>query len=658
MRSLLTLLPAVAVLLAWLPVLSGGAVWDDHTLLLPSVLDAAWGPLPFNPDYFRPLGIWTLRLGAGAADPLHAQHLINLLLHALNTLLVAALIRQRTGRDWEPLVLSLLYGLHPALVEGVAFISSRFDLLMTAGLLLGLTLERRLSGPWRPLCVGGAFLLAALSKEHAAAFPVVLLLWRRAEHASFAAVIREHRATWIALMLAGLLYLGLRHHALGGLLSADRVMIDPGEPLSHLLLIGRSLAGYLGLTLLPMGRLSPIHFTALPVAPDATSVGTLLGVAVLLVGLTRLGPTGWRLLAGIAALLPVLHILPLDLTGGSTIAERFLVFPAALLVVGLAVGMAPRLDWGRRPALVVGVVLWGAAALVCVRQTLPHWRSEQTLWQWGLTAAPRSPLPRINLARLLTDSGDPRAGLALAEEAIALDEQAALAWNNRGQALFHLGQLPEAAESFARAATLEPQTAMFHANLGGTLLELGELEAARAVLVEQALFWDADNVEARINLTGVYIRSGRPDLARPVIDSLEGTLPAERIAAMRADTRHSAAWLALGDHLRGQGDLPGALAALDEAAQLGAAPIDLAVSRSSVLIEAGQLSEAVRMLGEMLPGRDARVPFNLGVIAQRAGQPAEAARWFTEAAARDPAWPLPRQRLAELTAPPEDSTPR
>ncbi len=298
MRSLLTLLPAVAVLLAWLPVLSGGAVWDDHTLLLPSVLDAAWGPLPFNPDYFRPLGIWTLRLGAGAADPLHAQHLINLLLHALNTLLVAALIRQRTGRDWEPLVLSLLYGLHPALVEGVAFISSRFDLLMTAGLLLGLTLERRLSGPWRPLCVGGAFLLAALSKEHAAAFPVVLLLWRRAEHASFAAVIREHRATWIALMLAGLLYLGLRHHALGGLLSADRVMIDPGEPLSHLLLIGRSLAGYLGLTLLPMGRLSPIHFTALPVAPDATSVGTLLGVAVLLVGLTRLGPTGWRLLAG------------------------------------------------------------------------------------------------------------------------------------------------------------------------------------------------------------------------------------------------------------------------------------------------------------------------------------------------------------------------
>ena len=150
-----------------------------------------------------------------------------------------------------------------------------------------------------------------------------------------------------------------------------------------------------------------------------------------------------------------------------------------------------------------------------------------------MTTAPRSPLPRINLARQLTDAGDPRSGLALSDEAIALDPTSALGWNNRGQALFHLGELSEAANSFAKASELENDNAMFHANLGGALLELGELPAAYDVLVNRALFWDPDNVEARINLIGVHLRSGRPDLARPVIDSLDGILPDERIAGMR-----------------------------------------------------------------------------------------------------------------------------
>ncbi|MFT5686684.1 MAG: tetratricopeptide (TPR) repeat protein [Myxococcota bacterium] len=650
MRRLYALLPAIAVLLAYLPILTGEPVWDDHTLLQPAVLEAAWGPLPFNPDYFRPLGVWTLKLGASASDPMMAHHLINVLLHALNTVLIFVLIRQRTTskQDWAPLSLSLLYGLHPALVEGVAFIASRFDLLLTGALLLVLVADRGLKGVARPLAVGVAFMLAALSKEMAAAFPLALLFWHRADHDSFAAVLKERWSTYAAVVLSGLVYLGLRYQALGGLMSSDRAMIDAGSPVSHLLLIAQSIGGYLGLAVFPMGHLTPIHHIVLPIEPSSNTIGVAIAVAGLLVALPRFGPTGWRLLAGVVAMLPVINILPLDLTGGAYIAERFLVFPAALLVAGTAVFLAGRLDWRRRPVLVIGVVLWSGAALAGVRDTLPHWHTERALWQWGLTAAPKSPLPRINLARLLTDGGDPRSGLALSDEAIALEATSALAWNNRGQALFHLGELPAAAESFTKAGTLEPDNAMFHANLGGTLLELGELERARTVLVDQALFWDANNVEARINLAGVYIQSGRPDLARPLIDGLDSTLPPDRIASMREDTMNHATWLALGDHLRSQGDLEGAMAALSEAARLGAAPIDLAISRSSVLIEAGQLSEAVKILGEMLPGSDPRVPFNLGIIAERAGQPTEAVRWYSEAAARDPQWVMPRQKLAEL----------
>ena len=70
MRRLFVLLPVVAVLMAYLPVLSAALVWDDHTLLQASVLQAPWEPLPFNPDYFRPLGVVSLQLGEAAANPL------------------------------------------------------------------------------------------------------------------------------------------------------------------------------------------------------------------------------------------------------------------------------------------------------------------------------------------------------------------------------------------------------------------------------------------------------------------------------------------------------------------------------------------------------------------------------------------------------------
>lgn len=650
MRRLFVLLPVVAVLMAYLPVLSAALVWDDHTLLQASVLQAPWEPLPFNPDYFRPLGVVSLQLGEAAANPLPAHHRMNLLLHALNTALVFALIRQRTpaSRDWAPLLLSLLYGLHPALIEGIAFVSSRFDLLLTSGLLLALVLDRSLKGAAGTLTVGLAFGLAALSKEMALTFPLVLLLWQRAEHSSFRETLRACWPSHAVLGLTGLGYLGLRYQALDGLLSAERAMLAVGDPVSHVLLIARSIASYLGLLVMPMGQLSPIHHAELPLTADAVGLLTLAGVLAGFAVLLRAGPLGWRLLATLAALLPVVNILPLDLTGGAFIAERFLVFPAGLFVVGLSLWIAPRLSWRRAPLGIIALVFWLGSGLATIRDTLPHWQNEESLWQWGIIASPRSPLPRINLARLRTDAGDPRSGLLLAEEAIALDPGAVLGWNNKGQALFHLGELKEAARCFETAGQLAPESAMFHANLGATLLELGELEAARTVLTERALFWDADHVEARITLVGVYLRSGRPDLARPVIDRLAGTLPVARIDAMRADTMNHEDWLALGDQLRATGNLEEAHAALTEAARLGAAPVDLAVSRSSVLIEAGQLSDAVRMLAEFLPGTDARIPFNLGIIAERAGQPGEAARWFTEAASRDPSWSLPLQKRAEL----------
>lgn len=65
-----------------------------------------------------------------------------------------------------------------------------------------------------------------------------------------------------------------------------------------------------------------------------------LVVTVLLVGglawVGRRRPgVGWLATAGVLALRPVANVLPLELAGGAFVAERFLVFPAALFVLAV-----------------------------------------------------------------------------------------------------------------------------------------------------------------------------------------------------------------------------------------------------------------------------------------------------------------------------------
>jgi hypothetical protein len=72
----------------------------------------------------------------------------------------------------------LLYGLHPALIEPAVWISCRFELVQTTFMLLGLLANARIERlAWRVLAVAMCFFLAACTKETAAVFPLLLVLF-------------------------------------------------------------------------------------------------------------------------------------------------------------------------------------------------------------------------------------------------------------------------------------------------------------------------------------------------------------------------------------------------------------------------------------------------------------------------------------------------
>lgn len=689
-RWLVMLLP---VLLCYLAALKGGFVWDDPIFLQDDAtyrladnpLLAAFRNFSLSPNYFRPLVVLTfiieLRLWDQQPMPFHA---LNLAIHLVNTALVAmvftrVLSRISTGveitekvRKWLPFAAGLVYGLHPALVESVAFVSSRFDLMVTSFLLLAMLAD--LSWRDQPLKrawgVGLAFLGAALCKEMAVALLVSLPAWhlaladeneRRLLHKRFPGgwweFLRPHLPVYGGLLSATLLYLVMRSLGLGALFQPNPASSLPaGSWWQHILLVAQSYAEYMLLTTWPFTNLTPIHYTMLPLDLNFYSLANLailLGILFGLVWLIRSKPvSAWLALGGQLALLPVANLLPLELGGYSIIAERFITFPLVFFILS-AFLLLYRIKLENSLSALAG---WLVGAILTIVLTLPHWRSELSLWNWAVAEAPYSYLPWINLSKALSDSGDPVNGLSTAERAIELNPYAGNAWNQLGLAHFLLGQLPEAEQAFNKALELEPQNLLYLNNLAGVLRDQGRLQEAASILIEGVL--SRGNLPvAHLNLGMVYLLADRPDLAAEQLQIAIQLLPpdqADDAQTLLQQTNDPARWLGLGNILLQNNDFEGSLRAFEQAERLGAPIVEARLGGAMALIGLGQLDAAQNLLETILElaSSDARLYYALGLIARERGDEELAIQSFSRAVELAPEWEAPAQALAELTANP------
>ena len=163
-------------------------------------------------EYYRPLPFvlhaldWTLA-GARASQ----FHLTNLLLHALNAVLVVLIGRELSPRTAAGPIAGLLFALHASNHEAVVWISARFDVLATLFSLAAIwwTVRAPDRSTWlAPLL----FLCATLSKESTVALPIAA--------AAFWIFIRRSttaEATWrVAPWLAALVGYSVLRRMAGG----------------------------------------------------------------------------------------------------------------------------------------------------------------------------------------------------------------------------------------------------------------------------------------------------------------------------------------------------------------------------------------------------------------------------------------------------------
>jgi len=543
------LAPALLVLIAFSSVLSNGLVWDDIEAFRNSARYQNTGligrvftePLVFWNNYYRPVvsssfAVQNALFGIDA----RGLHLFSLLTHACNTLLVtliAGKLVQRLAipeKFYSSVLVGMFYGLHPVLIEPVAFASSRFDLMVTLFLLLTTlsTLIVRSSLP-RFISVFIFFLLAALSKEMALGFALALPLWLLATDTHLPASIREamrrfreprNLSVLLAASLAGIVYLWMRSHALGNVLvnSSDSYYWSPAQ---RLLLLIRSTFEYVSLVVAPFGNITPAHPLKVPMTvSDPRTLMALVLLPIGIFGLLLLFVRKQRrvvmfLVMALLAMFPVLGLVPLPRPDELYFAETYLTAP--MVFFALSIIPATEAIYGLKlPAknsyrfAAFGLTgVWLILSFITVLTTVPLWKDNFTLWSWTQAKHPTLIAPTVNLAAAYTDTGNYKLALQYVDDALQRNRNYSVAWNLKGRLLDRTGDHRSAYNAHIRAVTLLPEDPKYWIDLSINLTALGKLKDAKAVLLDRALPLDPGNWVANAHLGFVLKQLGEHELA-------------------------------------------------------------------------------------------------------------------------------------------------
>lgn len=451
-------------------------------------------------NYYRPLFLLWLRINdVMFGNQAWGWHLTTVLAHVLATLLLYLLAgRLGIGRD-VALLAALVFGLHPAHIEAVAWISGVTEPLLAILLIASLLayLESRPPGPravrWRAASLL-LFALAMLEKETALIFPGLLLVYEWIFGAEWGKPLAVKRAftwggetlgkVWPYFLLVAL-YVPLRVHALKGfnhvitaLSTAQLVFTWPSLVAFWL----RHLAWPAGLSTFynfpSVARPTPGNFI-LPAVID-------IGVGLMLFACVRKSRPAAFFAAWLA--LPLIPLLNLRVFIANDFAhDRYLYLPSAGFAILIAMLLKkvclgpPR--WQGMPASLVAAGV-GIAALMSFGTVTEgaYFKDNVTFYAYNLTHAPHNPDAESNYAIVLGESGQYDAAVGHFQNVIQRHPDYWAATYNLALTYYKMGRFPEADDTFRKAIRTNPNKPDAYFYLGLTRFKSGHTaEAIEAV---------------------------------------------------------------------------------------------------------------------------------------------------------------------------------
>jgi len=515
---------AVIAAIAYSNSLPNGFVSDDEHLIFghPFVQRVADWPRIFTAGHYegqggyRPLTTLSFAVNYAIAgrNPV-TYHLVNVLLHALNSALVVLLLQRLLRIRTAALIGGLIFALHPVRAEAVAWISGRAELLAAFFFFLAWLLHHRgrhvTAFSSQPRVLSGIALFAALlSKENALVFPFVViaadvLISRRQSHWDALTGLkwwqRSTRLYLPSLIAIGAYFVsrGLLYRRSIWRLAAEVQFVD--NPLAHVPAPTRILTAikiqleYIWLLVWPHPLCADYSYNSVPLVSDASDAAVLIAIAVgcalaiiATVSFRRNGRVWFGVFFYAVTILPVANIFTAI---GTIKAERLLYLPsfafsfiAAVAVYGMLQTRwfeLPEFTWIRRLSVTALVVLMCAAFSVTWQRS-QVWRSPQTLWQSVAATAPNNFKAQFSWGDLALKAGHWPEAVAAFRRAHEIDATSSDALINLGVALMENGQAGDAISLYREAVRHDPDRAAFHLNLGLAYLSAGETEPGFAEL--------------------------------------------------------------------------------------------------------------------------------------------------------------------------------
>ena len=430
------------------------------------------------------------------------HHLVNLLFHTANTLLLFWVLKKMTGAIWQSAFVAAAFALHPLHVESVAWVAERKDVLSALFWLLTMAAYLRyVRGGGAKWYVGTLllFALGLMAKPMLVTLPFVLLLldyWplnrlKPADSVERVADRKEaseihytpntirytlpEKVPFFALSVISSVITFLAQQSDRAMAGADTLALRirfANAVVSYLRYIGKMVWPS------KLAVLYPYHIDRLLFLKAAAAVLVLLGVSILAIRLAsrhRYLPVGWFWYLG--TLVPVIGFIQV---GSQTFADRYTYIPLTGLFIIVAWAL-PELLAGRRYRKVVLGVSAAIVLLVlsiCTHLQLRYWRNSIALFEHTLKVTGDNDTIHYNLGDVFRLGGNPEKAIAHYRQAVKIKPDYIKAINNLGNILAEQGRFDEAVDYFNQGLHFAPNDVWLRYNLAVTFLSAGKADEA------------------------------------------------------------------------------------------------------------------------------------------------------------------------------------
>ncbi len=602
------------------------------------------------------------------------HHFINLLIHAINGVLLLLALRKLTGAFWPSAFVAALFALHPLRVESVAWASERKDVL--SGFFFFLTLlayaayaKQRGAGsdsspPREPgtkapnartllsyIAALVFFALGLMSKPMLVTVPFLLLLldcWPlqriRGWDPRAATRLLVEKAPFLVLAIVSS-FITIAVQNSGG------TVVGFGLPLESR--VANALISYWQYIPMFVWPSKLAFFYPHPAGANPAllswitwksvlAILLVFGITAAAIRIRKQQPfvfTAWFWYIG--TLIPVIGVIQVS---GQAMADRYTYIPLIGLSVGLVWTIKDRLA-GHHSGVAWGVAVSLLLALgVVTNWQTRFWRDDLSLCSRALAVTKNNAVAHQNLGAALELKGDLAQAVEHYRASLQIDKSAEICFN-LGNALLKQGDSSEAAIWLAEGLKLRPGDIGANQQLGLVLMLERRYSEAVDPLGRVAKARSSDP-QAAFVLANALSEAGREDEARDYyqkVDALDPSLYPKLLDQARKLLASGAADVA---EIR-----------LVQATRLK--PQDAEAHKLLGMVEAqiGKLAEAVRnleLVTQLQPTADNH--YNLGVVLSLAGQHGKAIDSYKAAVSLAPDYAPAANNLAWLLATHPDSS--